>query len=393
MEESVDPEFYLCAYPDVKSSGMDAKFHYLKYGKKEKRIPNIQHFNVLYPKFDINKFISVYNHILKEDHQVETLSPEVLYRIIIYYHDNVINRCINEINIQNINNALSNNNKYALCIHIGNKDIFLDMIKIIQKILKEIPYHLLDIYISIVDTIKLTEKEITSLIGSAHNINILFVENVGMDIGGFFRCLQLMQKNNKTYDVLMKIHTKTDKRWRDELLKIFSDPVCYLNLFNINPQIGVITNNKYIFPLEGIYLYGNHYHINNLKKKYLINNFNNITFPAGTIFYIRMNILKPLFEYGFDKIISELNYSIGNRATFDPSWYVWANPDVNLTPETGLQHYNNNFSERSPNLLHKMQHMNNKSIECRDGMIEHAYERFIGYLCLNYNMYIYGSYF
>jgi len=67
--------------------------------------------------------------------------------------------------------------------------------------------------------------------------------NKGMDIGGFMYQLKYIMDNNKKYDYILKLHSKTKLMWRKRLI----DPICnhnsipeIINYFNQCPKIGMI---------------------------------------------------------------------------------------------------------------------------------------------------------
>ena len=78
-------------------------------------------------------------------------------------------------------------------------------------------------------------------------------------------------------------------------------------------------------------------------------------------------------------MINELN----DENRLDVNWYILGNPDLNLIHENARSHWETegSLTNRSPNLIHKMHHPNTISIDKRDGMLEHTYERIFGILC------------
>jgi hypothetical protein len=105
-------------------------------------------------------------------------------------------------------------NKIALFFHIGNS-------KIGNIILKEYPNFFnnknIDLFVTYYDDN--FENVISKKILEKSKINIK-VLNKGMDIGGFFKILEYFFENNleNNYINFIKIHTKSDKSWRDKLI-------------------------------------------------------------------------------------------------------------------------------------------------------------------------------
>ncbi len=70
-----------------------------------------------------------------------------------------------------------------------------------------------------------------SLVIESEKIQVIFSENRGVDIGGFFLLLDQLIKENLPHDYLVKLHTKKRKSWRNKLLAILN-----LNLKDYIPQ-------------------------------------------------------------------------------------------------------------------------------------------------------------
>ena len=111
-------------------------------------------------------------------------------------------------------------NKIGIFIHIGNILLWDELCNYINK-LKIMKYFYLLIsckdlisQIDIKDYKKIIKKEFS---------NCVFFENInkGCDIGPFFLFLDYLRNNNIKMDWLIKIHTKSDKKWRTNLLKIY----------------------------------------------------------------------------------------------------------------------------------------------------------------------------
>lgn len=78
---------------------------------------------------------------------------------------------------------------------------------------------------------------------------VLLVENKGMDIGGFFKAIQYLGKEITTYKAVLKIHTKTNDSWRNDLCNpLFINPKFIENVFT-NYNYGSYGPQKYLFSL------------------------------------------------------------------------------------------------------------------------------------------------
>jgi hypothetical protein len=90
-----------------------------------------------------------------------------------------------------------------------------------------------------------------------HVINVLdyfkFIkgENIGVDIGGFMRCLDEVKDDD---DIVIKIHTKSDDIWRRSMM----------NIFTVN---GIYTSMK-LLESKNIGMIGSIYNIEHFRKKF-----------------------------------------------------------------------------------------------------------------------------
>ena len=87
-------------------------------------------------------------------------------------------------------------------------------------------------------------------------------ENVGADVGQFLSQISLTEENNLHYDIILKMHTKSDDIWRERALESLcsseNQVVSIFNEFDRNPHISMVaplgttfssrTNDSDIFP-------------------------------------------------------------------------------------------------------------------------------------------------
>ena len=109
-------------------------------------------------------------------------------------------------------NFKSKFNKIAVIIHVGNINIFKEIVNDYPRFFNG-SY---DLYISCnnqedYNTIKLMFPKAT----------LFLFENKGMDIGPFLKIIKYI--GNYDYDYYIKLHTKSDKQWRDSLIKPIYD--------------------------------------------------------------------------------------------------------------------------------------------------------------------------
>jgi hypothetical protein len=255
---------------------------------------------------------------------------------------------------------------------VGNLDILYDTLKYIQDF--TINYNVFFIF-SLLDSFKSQEKEfIDNLVKfNVKKYHFMYHINKGMDIGPYLKQLNYVFANYTidSFDTIFKIHTKTDKKWREELIDCLNTtkynkwemPLDKLNVLHIN-EICNKFNIKNIFYDEisnidyelitekdiDISFYCNYYNIKlencdslstligydvnrNYIYTHLKNNLNipnesyiikktrnpNLTFIAGTIFSIKYKYVWDFFsKININEIYNllEEGYTINNKSTY-----------------------------------------------------------------------------
>lgn len=210
--------------------------------------------------------------------------------------------------------------KIAVCIHLFYTDMF-DEIKSYLNNLKH-PYNL---YVSLVNGF--FENEIVDKLKSFNKeVKIVYVENKGVDIGGFLQVLKIV---DPTTDLILKLHTKKGiglpenpsipvkrkgmewsiqigKEWFKGLIEgVLSDEKkvnSIIERFKIDKKCGMVGYKLYNS------LNGCENEIVKLFNLFQLDDscFKNY-FIGGTMFWVRYEILKKYFTPdSIDKIINEL---------------------------------------------------------------------------------------
>jgi hypothetical protein len=276
----------------------------------------------------------------------------------------------------------------VFCIQIGNWSIFKIMENYIKNTLtydKKIHY-----YFSIIES-ECTVHNVYYLKSIYKYSTIIKSYNKGMDIGLFMTTLHYIRHKKRKYNYLCKIHTKTDNHFREITItnlignneKISKN----IQLLKTN-QIGMIAGNIILtFEKDKEYLYSNEYHLKALSRNILYEPFEieKCNFCAGTMFWTRMSILDTFTLENIQYIYKNLN----GLSTLDVNWYAFFYKlNVNET-EKVREHYELNKHIHSPNNLHYTSVKKEKGL--RDCMLEHAIERFFGYLCIKQNLKLINS--
>lgn len=206
--------------------------------------------------------------------------------------------------------------KVAVCVHLYH----IDMLDQIRNYLNNIKFEY-DLYFSL--TKNYPQSFLHNLKKTNPKTEIVFVKNIGMDIGGF---LQVYKQMDKSYDLILKIHTKKGlgsdqvpslhlrrhglesalyrgQKWFDGLMNgVLNSPDhvdAVIRTFQENPNCGMIAaklNNNFEI---------NRNHINQVFQ--LLNlsmSYEGKNFVGGTIFWVRNDIFKKhLTDNVIDKIL------------------------------------------------------------------------------------------
>lgn len=279
-------------------------------------------------------------------------------------------------------NNIKTINTIAILVQIGNWNVFKKMENYINNF-KNIS---INIYFFIINEYAI-DLNIDYLKNTYTECVIASCENKGMDIGPFLLNLHYIKTCQYNHEYIFKLHTKSSDKFRNESLNLLmsSHDNILENIKKLNYCNDINNNESGIFAGNIIYKYNtfkeafqsNLYHIRNLIK-YLYNEeiiYDKLEFVAGTMFIAKLkvfNILTPL------KIL-EIYEQLNTIDTLDYYWYsLFYKIDINDRRRIYFD-YNNHKINRYPNNLNYSFKTNTDGL--RDSMIEHAFERVIGYIC------------
>ena len=272
-------------------------------------------------------------------------------------------------------------------IHIGNYSIFQKMRHFIDNLVSaQYDAYNLNIYFNVVEG-AVSSEEMNSLKKSYPNEYIIVSENYGFDIGSFFHTLQYIKQKQLKFDFILKIHTKTNANLRTNLLEPILGSIQNIrnvfSVFDSNKNTGIIAARKGRCIDAHIDFTRNQPYLQELVKCY----FNETTavckqpYVSGTMFWMRFSMIDELFmNYDLPNIYNSMN----NIYSFDWNWYYYANTKyigtIPLNKSKLYEHYlkHGKTLQISGNIFHAIKYNTNSSL-LRDGMIEHAYERFFCY--------------
>ena len=184
----------------------------------------------------------------------------------------------------------------AIACHIYDENIFYN--NIVPR-LKGCKYDF-DLYVTLTDN-KDRTKDIDKIKQMFPNSFIDVIPNLGEDVRGFLTSVETMFKNNKHYDYVLKIHTKSEHEWREELLNsLFVNDLNKLKeIFIKHPTF--ISSQKYFKTYNNIPSFSNIKYLDEQLKisgcKYkTANHF------SGTMFWIRFDIIE---KYIYKKLLPD----------------------------------------------------------------------------------------
>ena len=287
---------------------------------------------------------------------------------------------------KNFYTVLYKNNKIiydiAVCIQIGNWTTFLKM----ESYLKNFEYINTNLYLVIIEDACI-EKNIEYLKINYKNIVIIKTENRGMDIGLFLVGLHYMIENKINHEYLFKFHTKTDDKFRNSCLNslIGSHNKIIDNIKALSKNnVGMVSGNSiYNYHQNKDYFNNNIYYLEMLSKYlyYQDLNYDNLVFSGGTFFIVKNKFFLEILN---TKNIEFIYEKLNNNFTIDYNWYAcFYNLNIN-NKKLILEHFNSDKNNRYVNNLNYQLKTNNSGL--RDYMLEHAMERFFGYIIKQNNL-------
>lgn len=101
-------------------------------------------------------------------------------------------------------------------------------------------------------------------------------------------------------------------------------------------------------------------------------------FPAGSMFWIRFDIIKRVY---MRRDLMKICQSLNTEYTFDYNWFYFAHYSLvnNIKNPSALCNYYLKHRDKLSKNLFEAARANKPEQNLRDGMIEHAHERMIAY--------------
>ena len=277
--------------------------------------------------------------------------------------------------------ALNNSSKKSVLVicHIGNFDVFEKMRHYVSFVNSINNDYNVDLFFNLIQDV--TSSDIVKLNTYFPEANITVSDNYGFDIGSFYHILNVIKEKNINYDYVLKIHTKSDDAKRFNVINsITSSPekiVEILKNLDNHPEIGCISSKESFQTDDFIERTRNKNHLNTLLNEFGLRENTNKPFPAGSMFWIRFDILKEVY---MKKDLMRICQSLNTEYTFDYNWFYFAHYQLvnKIKSPSALSEYWSRNRNLAKNLFEAVD-ANLPSQNLRDGMIEHAHERMIAY--------------
>ena len=211
--------------------------------------------------------------------------------------------------------------KIACVVHVGNIKVYDESIRQYLQNIAETQYDITYFYTFYNENYKDQIKIIPGC-----KTNLIHVENRGMDIGPFLKVLSEWKKNENQYDIVFKIHTKTNDSWRKQLCDCLFGDIKTIKkivwIFLHVPKIGLIGSKQYLLNLDSL---NSNTQLSYCKRmKWDITMLNKSKFIGGTIFCMKFECIRKLMTSvsSFQNIINEFKtgYIINSTETNTHAW-------------------------------------------------------------------------
>lgn len=221
------------------------------------------------------------------------------------------------------------------------------------------------------------------------HVKVIACENRGMDIGGFFVACEYLQQRQQQclrtiiaaanwpeHDIVVfKLHSKSNDQARRKMLHNLCDTANAvrqtLKTMQDCAAIGIVGNN--LRQEEQKTLAKNAQHLCDLAHMSRIKPKQQCSFVAGTIFAMRWTLLQSMFDdLGPPRMLMRL---LNDQQTIDINWHRhWRMAEESNSDDSTVREHCVLQNKADGSLLSAT----NLGAHERDGMIEHAFERFFG---------------
>jgi|SRR3989338_4000874 len=204
--------------------------------------------------------------------------------------------------------------KIAILFHMGNFSLWNEFDYYINNVMQTNKDT--DLYISY----QKSNKKINDILKKYPNCKIIQCDK-GCDVGGQLLMMKYIIDTDKKYDFILKLHTKTDSKWRRELI----DPIAgtkdivkkVIKDLTENENIAMIGSNKWKLKNDKL----NTSIVNKISNKYGFSIPENSYFIGGTIFWFKWrNFLDIINKYNINLYIEYFNCEYGYCKNLKPTY-------------------------------------------------------------------------
>jgi lipopolysaccharide biosynthesis protein len=311
--EYMDVDYYLETNPDVRLARVDPVEHFLVHGWKEGRSPSaafsVQDYLLANPDIagaGINPLVHYLQRGRNENRRLAIPSyEEYLCKTTVFYTDEASGFSASSLLGSRSLVVSHAQEKLAVIIHIFYEELAQEMLEYVKNI-----FAACDVFITISD--KKKKKPIEAVFSQYEkgSVHIKVIPNRGRDIAPFLLAFPNLFDE---YDYVCKIHAKKSlhsdgayaNAWRQYLLQsLLGSPQIVdnvLNIFRADANVGLVypPANRAVYPYVNWIGYESA-SVSLLSKIGIdkkSDEFKDIDFPAGTMFWVRPQAIKALVEY------------------------------------------------------------------------------------------------
>jgi lipopolysaccharide biosynthesis protein len=181
--------------------------------------------------------------------------------------------------------------KIAICFHLGYINRFYEFTPYIDQVLTYCPNT--DILITYREA-----QDPTIMCKRKYPNAVVIKADRGADTGAFLVQIKRLLATNQEYDYIFKIHTKSNDKWKEELLNgLAGDQVQISRVFQIfrdYTNVGIIGAKRWIIKRTPSDV--NEPVVNEICRRYQVQLDRSVSFVGGTIFWMRMSVAKKIAQ-------------------------------------------------------------------------------------------------
>jgi lipopolysaccharide biosynthesis protein len=209
--------------------------------------------------------------------------------------------------------------KTSSFIHFYYEDSLYDLLPYIYNLTYQNNHQF---FFSISEETSNRHKIASKLLHIFPGCHIQIVKNIGKDIGGKLNLLKLYFELDVSSEYMLLLHDKKSlhswviegNKWRTELFKIAEPEFIHqiISRFKESPDLGIVGNEKWLNNTDFDYNNGRFAFHDSFFKKRLMDygiSITNYQFAAGTMFWIREDLMRKFFDhYSFLEILERLEH-------------------------------------------------------------------------------------